>query len=84
MLMALQDTKVVVSKTPVSTNQVTEKQRSTKTTKKPATRTASQPEYPVTTEVSYRTQLAQHCHHTYVSAYIRTIPSQYTKHLGLY
>lgn len=82
MLMALQDTKVVVSKTP--TNQATKKQRSTETTKKPVIRTGSQSEYPVTTEVSYQIQLAQHWQRTSVSAYIRTIPSQYTKHVRLY
>lgn len=58
MLMALQETKVVFSKIPKF--QVTKKQPTKETTKKSVIPTESQPQYPVTTEVSYQNQHAQH------------------------
>lgn len=59
MIMALQETKVEVSKIP-KFHVTTKEQPSMETTKKSVIRTGSQPEYPVTTEVSYQIQLAQH------------------------
>lgn len=56
--MTLQETNIVVSKIPKA--EVTKEQPNKVTTKKTIIRTESQPEYPVTTEVSCQNQYTQH------------------------